>query len=226
MISLISSTGVSSSIHLPPLKISGPSDLSYLVSTTGNKLIWVYRAHESADTPSTYTVTQDGVILSKHNAVSWQDDVEIVVDIDGLNEENYIFQITVKDNGVDQGQAAPATDSVTVTVFSIPTSTSTTTTSSGTNTQSTTTSSNPDTSTTSDSTMISNSVITPIDTDTAISSETSSTNLLSDSSSSLIPSSLSSTVTSFTSENPQVPIRFLMSFLFVFVVLSRIRKLR
>lgn len=121
---LVSSS--SAAIHLPPAMRKSPSDLTYVLGNSGNTLIWAFEAHESADHPTTYTVSIDDNPVTGHTAASWMDNVDIVVNVDGLNLGNHNVKITVNDNGVDSDQAVEAVDTAVVTVIS-ETSMSTTT---------------------------------------------------------------------------------------------------
>ena len=59
-----------------------PTDLTYLIGTTGNVLIWAFDANESGDEPSKYFITLDGVVIPEHDFVNWQDNVDIIVNED------------------------------------------------------------------------------------------------------------------------------------------------
>ncbi len=105
---------VEASVHLPPKLVKSPSDYVYELGTTGHKLVWQFEAHESADDPSTFNITVDGnLTLGK---VGWQDRVDIIYDVDGLDLGVHSVIIIVSDTGVDSGAAAPAEDEVIVTV--------------------------------------------------------------------------------------------------------------
>ncbi|MHA2304314.1 MAG: hypothetical protein ACXACU_02890, partial [Candidatus Hodarchaeales archaeon] len=101
-------------VHLPPKLIISPGDLVYEVGTTDNQLVWQFEAHESADDPSTYDITVDGN-LTVMNEV-WQDKVNIIYNVDGLELGVHTVTILVRDTGVDSGAANPAEDEVTITV--------------------------------------------------------------------------------------------------------------
>lgn len=117
---------VQGSIHLPPKLIKSPDDITYEMGTSGNVLIWQYEAHETADEPTTYNVTMNGTILI--SKASWQDNTDIVVDVDGFNIGIHIIQIIVSDTGVDTNQAQPAKNEAMVTVIEIGSANTTTTT--------------------------------------------------------------------------------------------------
>ncbi|MHA2294165.1 MAG: hypothetical protein ACXACK_18550 [Candidatus Hodarchaeales archaeon] len=101
-------------IHLPPKLIKSPSDLVYEVGVTGHQLVWQFEAHESADDPSTYNITVNGNLTVVKEV--WQDKVDIIYNVDGLEIGVHIVKIIVSDNGVDTGAADPAEDEKTVTV--------------------------------------------------------------------------------------------------------------
>ncbi|MHA2170630.1 MAG: hypothetical protein ACXAB7_12120 [Candidatus Kariarchaeaceae archaeon] len=106
----------SASIHLPPAMRKSPQDLTYELGSTENTLIWAFEAHESADSPTTYSVTIDDNPVTAHTAASWQDNVDIVVNVDGLALGAHIVKITVNDSGVDSNDAVAAVDTAKVTV--------------------------------------------------------------------------------------------------------------
>jgi hypothetical protein len=108
----------SASIHLPPSKRKSPPDLTYLLGSTGNTLTWAYEAGEINDFPTTYSVTIDDNPVTGHTDASWQDNVDIVVPVDGLALGSHSVKITVNDNGVDANQASAAVDTAIVTVMS------------------------------------------------------------------------------------------------------------
>jgi hypothetical protein len=114
---LVLVTSTSASIHIPPRIDSAPDDLSYVEGSTGNTLSWTARAHESNDNPTVYIVRLDGEIMEDHNEESWQDDVAVVVNVDGLAVGQYTVEIEFRDNGYP-GQADASFDSATVTVTS------------------------------------------------------------------------------------------------------------
>ncbi|MHA2170631.1 MAG: hypothetical protein ACXAB7_12125 [Candidatus Kariarchaeaceae archaeon] len=113
---LVSSS--SATIHLPPSKRKSPQDLTYLLGSTGNTLIWAYEAGEIDDFPTTYSVTIDDNPVTGHTSASWQDNVDIVVNVDGLALGSHNVKIRVNDNGVDDGLASAASDTAIVTVVS------------------------------------------------------------------------------------------------------------
>lgn len=115
LILLLSSTA-SASLHLAPSMTKSPTDLTYLVGTTGNELVWAFDADENADDPSKYIVTIDDVAVTGHNLASWQDNVDIVVNVDGLALGNYIVKIVANDTGTDNNQAPSTTDTTSVNV--------------------------------------------------------------------------------------------------------------
>ena len=94
-----------------------PDDITYVVGTTGNQLIWVFEAHESQDEPAKYSVTVDETPLEGQILVAWQDNVNIVVKVDGFNTGVHNVMITVNDTGTDTGLAPPAMDTAVVTVI-------------------------------------------------------------------------------------------------------------
>jgi hypothetical protein len=106
----------SAAIHLPPTIRKSPEDLTYELGSIENTLTWAFEAHESEDHPTTYSVTIDDNLLPDHTAASWQDNVDIVVNVDGLALGGHIVKITVNDNGVDTNKAVAAVDTAKVTV--------------------------------------------------------------------------------------------------------------
>lgn len=109
-------TQTSASIHLPPFMHTSPDDVTYEIGSTEHQIVWQFEAHESNDSPSKYTVTLDGVDLTGHTSESWQDNVDIIVDIDGLLLGLHVVIITVNDSGTDANQAPPTVDSVNINV--------------------------------------------------------------------------------------------------------------
>lgn len=124
---LVSNT--SASIHLEPRMVTSPVDTTYPVGSTGNTLIWRFEANEQNDAPSKYTVTKDGTNLAGHTLTSWEDNVNIIVDIDGLDLGSYLYHITVNDTGTDSQQAPATEHSVNVSVVNTSVTTAVTTTS-------------------------------------------------------------------------------------------------
>ncbi|MCH8906945.1 MAG: hypothetical protein IH840_07630 [Candidatus Heimdallarchaeota archaeon] len=121
---------VSASIHRGPLRVIRASDITYEFGTTGNVLVWQYEADETQDLPSTYTVKIDNVNLESHIAVSWEDNVNITVNVDGLALGEHVVTISVNDTGTDAGLAPISMDIAFVTVVEVgglPTSEDTTT---------------------------------------------------------------------------------------------------
>jgi hypothetical protein len=106
----------SGSVHLPPKMVTAADDMSYLLDSTGNELVWQFIAEESNDEPSHYTVTIDGSDLTGHTLVSWDDGVDIVVNVDGFALGSYNVKISVNDTGTDNGQAAATEDTAVVNV--------------------------------------------------------------------------------------------------------------
>ena len=104
----------SGSVHLAPKMITSASDISYLMDTTGNELVWQFMAEESGDEPSHYTVTVDGTDLTGHTLASWDDGVDIIVNVDGLALGSYNVKISVNDTGTDSGQASATEDTAIV----------------------------------------------------------------------------------------------------------------
>ena len=84
--------------------ISNAADQTIELGSTGNTITWPV----SDDSPNTYSVTQDGVVI---DSGSYSNSQDIVVNIDGLSIGTYVFGLTIDDT---QGQSA--TDSVTITV--------------------------------------------------------------------------------------------------------------
>ena len=115
----------SGSVHLAPKMITSASDISYLVDSTGNELTWQFMAEESNDEPSRYTVTLDGTDLTGHTLVSWDDGVDIVVNVDGLILGSYSVKISVNDTGTDSGQASATEDTAVINVVDDPASVTT-----------------------------------------------------------------------------------------------------
>lgn len=113
---LILPSAIYASIHLAPRENTAAMDISYVVGTTGHELIWQFEAQEANDEPSHYSITVNGDPLSGHTLTSWQDNVDIVINVDGYSVGVYTFEITVNDTGTDQGLAPAATDSAVVTV--------------------------------------------------------------------------------------------------------------
>lgn len=99
----------SASVHLAPRMVTSPNDTTYTLGTSGNTLIWRFEANEANDAPSKYSVTREGVELPGHTLAPWEDNVNIIVDIDGLDLGTYLYHITVNDTGTDN-QQAPATE--------------------------------------------------------------------------------------------------------------------
>ncbi|KKK62002.1 hypothetical protein LCGC14_3008700, partial [marine sediment metagenome] len=93
-----------------------PTDLTYLIGTTGNVLIWAFDANESGDEPSKYFITLDGVVIPEHDFVNWQDNVDIIVNVDGLDLGSYVVAIVANDTGTDNNQASSTTDAAIVSV--------------------------------------------------------------------------------------------------------------
>ncbi len=110
---------VDGAIHLKPKMTKSPADLTYELGSVGNELIWQFDAHERDDSPTTYTVTIDTVDLAGHTDASWQDNVDIIVSVDGLDLGDHVVEITVLDNGVEQNLAPPAIDEAIVSVTSV-----------------------------------------------------------------------------------------------------------
>ena len=107
----------SASIHLAPKMNKSPSDISYNIGETGNVLVWQFEAHESGDEPSKYTVTIDDVSLENHTQTAWLDNVDIMVNVDGLAAGVHNVKITVADTGTDTNQADAKEDTAVVTVI-------------------------------------------------------------------------------------------------------------
>ncbi|MCH8907747.1 MAG: hypothetical protein IH840_11715 [Candidatus Heimdallarchaeota archaeon] len=133
---LTASLAVNSSIHLAPRLNLAANDITYEFGATGNVLVWQFEAHESNDNPTSYTVKIDGVDLTGHIEASWEDNVDILVNVDGLNVGDHTVLIIVNDDGTDASLAPAATDTAIVTVTG---GTSTTTTATSTTITSTTT---------------------------------------------------------------------------------------
>ncbi|MHA2252171.1 MAG: hypothetical protein ACXAD7_17535 [Candidatus Kariarchaeaceae archaeon] len=106
----------SASIHLAPKAHKTPEDISYAIGSEGNTLTWQYEAEESADFPTTYTVSIDDVPLTGYIDQAWEDQVDIVVNVDGLAIGTHTVKIIVDDNGSDTNQAPSAVDEVIVSV--------------------------------------------------------------------------------------------------------------
>jgi len=70
--------------------IDSPSDMTYLVGTTGHSILW----DVSDDNPVSYEVKLDGVLFESG---SW-DGSDIGIDIDGLSLGTYDFTLTVEDS--------------------------------------------------------------------------------------------------------------------------------
>ncbi|MCH8905552.1 MAG: hypothetical protein IH840_00555 [Candidatus Heimdallarchaeota archaeon] len=118
----------SATVHFPPQLVKSPADLTYEVGSTGNQLVWAFNADESDDSPSLYTVQIDGSDLIGHTLAAWQDNVDIVVNVDNLAVGDHSVTITANDTGTDDGFAAPRTDLAIVTVVEPTPVTNTTTT--------------------------------------------------------------------------------------------------
>jgi len=116
----------SASIHLAPKAHKTPENISYAFGSEGNSLTWQYEAHESADSPTTYTVSIDDVPLTGHIDEAWMDLMDIVVSVDGLTVGTHTVKIVVDDNGSDANQAPSAVDMVIVTVNGVGETNSTT----------------------------------------------------------------------------------------------------
>lgn len=132
---------VSAGIHLAPKKNTAADDITYELGATGNVLVWQFDADEGQDDPSTYTVQIDNVDLEGHIDASWQNNVDITVNVDGLAVGEHVALITVNDTGSDANLAPAATDIAIVTVTEVggATTTSEETTSEDTTTSTTTT---------------------------------------------------------------------------------------
>ncbi len=70
--------------------ISNPSDISYIVSTTGHSITW----SASDLNPDTYTITRDGTII---DSGSWFSGNPITINIDGLSADTYTYSIVIND---------------------------------------------------------------------------------------------------------------------------------
>ncbi len=84
--------------------LSQPADISYQVGNAGNSINWV----AIDDNPATYTISQDGIIV---DSGSWVSGNIILINIDGLPVDTYMYSITVVDS-----EGASAFDSVIVIV--------------------------------------------------------------------------------------------------------------
>ena len=113
---MLTSYSVGAAVHIAPKLVKSPDDLTYAVGTTGNELIWAFDAHESNDGSSKYVVTIDDVVVPAHNFIMWQDNVDIVVNVDGFDLGSYIVKIIANDTGTDNNQATATSDTANVNV--------------------------------------------------------------------------------------------------------------
>jgi hypothetical protein len=95
--------------------INHPADVEYVEGTTGHNIQW----QSSSEHPWRYYIWQDSELL----ASGYWDGGQLSVDVDGLNNGTYVFDVTVYDT-----VGYSASDSVSVAVNEPPTSPTTTTT--------------------------------------------------------------------------------------------------
>jgi hypothetical protein len=93
--------------------IDHPADVEYVEGTTGNSIQW----NPLSDRPWNYVIEQDSVTVASG---SW-DGGPLSINIDGLNNDTYVYEITVFDN-----VGYSALDSVLVNVTAAPPTTPTT----------------------------------------------------------------------------------------------------
>ncbi|MHA2033068.1 MAG: beta strand repeat-containing protein, partial [Candidatus Kariarchaeaceae archaeon] len=87
-----------------PFYVTRPANIQYTEGSTGNSVVW----NTTDNHPGTYTVYRNGTEIGNGN---WNNSGTITLNVDGLSEGEYIFQILVRDEDGNQ-----AGDSVRVTV--------------------------------------------------------------------------------------------------------------
>lgn len=136
-------SNASASIHLEPKMVTSPVDTTYTVGSSGNTLIWRFEANEANDAPSKYSITIDGANIAGHTLTPWEDNVNIIVDIDNLDLGVHVVHITVNDTGTDIQQAPATEHSVNVSVVNTTVTVATVTTTTGSSSPTTITTSLP-----------------------------------------------------------------------------------
>lgn len=87
--------GMTASVDPYPIDLGSPvieesSDIYYELGSTGNQLVWNVTDHE----PDTYEIYKN---FELYKSGSWQSDIPIIIDIDGLDVGIYVYQIIVFD---------------------------------------------------------------------------------------------------------------------------------